>query len=243
MYNLAGSQLEEIWKSLLNYCLINPSNKLGMISVEIEEFNINNLLSSDFQQKVNEVYKNSNNETIENIAFTIFPEAYWNRNRHRAEFYKRYLDVYPRIKKKFPRNCYGMYFHRLIAFNDGQFVVNQLEEIIGAYNNGEGNHRFSALQATIYNPIEDIKHIRMRRCGFPCLQQVSFNVKDGLEVFALYPTQAIFEKALGNYLGLLQLGNFMGHEMQLKFKKLSVIIYNPILNINKSELTEILKLI
>jgi len=41
---------------------------------------------------------------------------------------------------------------------------------------------------------------------------------------AFYATQQVFNKAYGNYLGLCRLGNFMAHEMDLKFSRMNCFI-------------------
>ena len=85
------------------------------------------------------------------------------------------------------------------------------------------------MELGVYNPILDNKYDRYGK--FPCLQQVAFNAmgpkgKDGLGVVALYPTQNIFKKAYGNYLGIGQLGTFMAHEMGLELKKVIIVFFS-----------------
>lgn len=147
------------------------------------------------------------------VANTIFPNSLWNPRADRDQFYERYLKIMPRVLRD-PRNRYGVYFQRMIAFgHDANYGggVNQLEHIIQTWNGG--NHRRSALQAAIFDPRKDHTDQRMR--GFPCLQQVAFAPQgsNGLEVTGFYATQYIFERAYGNYLGLCWLGHFVAHEM------------------------------
>jgi hypothetical protein len=159
------------------------------------------------------------------VANTIFPISIWNPNRHRQELYERYRAIWPRVKKcRSNRN--GVYFQRLIAFPDfGPGEKNQLEYIINTYMGG--NHRHSALQASIYAPAIDATNQRQR--GFPCLQQVAFCVKDGgVTVTGFYPTQYIFEKAYGNYLGLCQLGTFIAHEIGVSLEGIRCFVNHPV---------------
>ena len=97
--------------------------------------------------------------------------------------------------------------------------VNQLQRILEIWENAEqkGRHpRHSALQATIFDPAKD--HHGAALCGFPCLQQVSFNYHDNfLTIGAYYPTQYLFDRGYGNYLGLCHLGQFMAKQMSLTF--------------------------
>ena len=158
------------------------------------------------------------------VANTIFPVSLWNPEISRKHLYERYLKVFPRVRKH-TRNRYGVYFQRLISFGYDKKTqkrgVNQLEHIINTWECG--NHRKSALQASLCDPCKDHTHQRQR--GFPCLQQVAFaNIgKNNLQVTGFYATQYIFERAYGNYLGLCRLGHFMAHEMGLKLSKVICI--------------------
>jgi hypothetical protein len=83
--------------------------------------------------------------------------------------------------------------------------------------------RASMFQAAIFDPGRD--HSKSAQLGFPCLHSLSFVPCDGgLIVNAFYPTQQIFEKAYGNYLGLCRLGAFMASQMGLEMRQLSCFI-------------------
>ncbi len=152
----------------------------------------------------------------ETVASTIFPKSLWNPVNGREVLYENYLRVFNKKIKKYRRNRDGQYFHRLISYNNSNSSVNQLEHIIKTWL--RGNHRRSALQAGIFNPHTD--HTNRPFLQFPCIQQIAFtplgsNGRNGLTVSALIPNQYIFERAYGNYLGLIRLGQFMAHEMGL----------------------------
>ncbi|MDE2824071.1 MAG: thymidylate synthase [Chloroflexota bacterium] len=157
------------------------------------------------------------------VANTIFPISLWNPRADRQQLYDRYLRIMPRVLK-YPRNRYGVYFQRLIAFgHDTTYEggVNQLEHIIQTWHGG--NHRKSALQAAIFDPRKD--HTNQPVRGFPCLQQVAFAPQgsDGLSLTGFYATQYIFERAYGNYLGLCRLGRFMAQEMGRQLTQVSCV--------------------
>lgn len=155
---------------------------------------------------------------IGTVANTIFPSSLWNVSRNRQDLYDRYNRILPRLKK-YPRNKYGLYFERLIAFGDAK--TNQLEHIINTYC--RKNHRKSALQATLFMPTRDLTHQRQR--GFPCLQHVAFTPigKGELEVTGFYASQYIFDRAYGNYLGLCHLGKFVAHETGLDLVRMTCV--------------------
>jgi thymidylate synthase len=168
------------------------------------------------------------------VANTIFPKSLWNPKSERALLYKRYMKhAWPRVKKCHANNR-GTYFQRLIAFENGEKPVNQLEHILATWH--KGNHRHSALQLSVFDPRHD--HTDCRQMGFPCLHQVSFtplgaNGCDGLAVTGFYATQHIFEKAYGNYLGLWRLGQFVAHEMDLQLVRMTCIAASARLGIDE----------
>ena len=170
------------------------------------------------------------------VANTIFPSGMWNPEAGREELFDRYLKIMPRLRKH-KGNRYGLYFQRLIAFgcdNNGECGVNQLEHILSTWN--RGNHRGTALQASLFDPSKDHTHQRQR--GFPCLQQVSFapTSTGALSVTGFYATQYIFERSYGNYLGLCRLGQFMAHEMGLILERVICIATPAKLDCSKSRL-------
>ena len=156
------------------------------------------------------------------VANTIFPSM-WNPNAERQELYDRYRRILPNLRKD-RRNRYGLYFQRLISYgagSDGNGGVNQLEHIIQTWH--KGNHRRTALQAGLFDPLKD--HTDQPVRGFPCLQQVSFArcSDEGLSITGYYATQYVVERAYGNYLGLCRLGRFMAHEMGLRLQQMTCI--------------------
>ena len=146
----------------------------------------------------------------------------WNPNADCSKLFARFDKAWPRIKKC-SQNRRGSYFFRMTNFRgtEEEKPINQLKHVISTYNSG--NHRRSALIATIFDPALD--HKNNRQLGFPCLQQVSFSPdgNGGLVVTGTYTTQFLFDRAYGNYLGLCRLGEFMAKEMGLKFVQMNCI--------------------
>ncbi|MGH9352993.1 MAG: thymidylate synthase [Terriglobia bacterium] len=167
-----------------------------------------------------------NGQSCRTIASTIFPSSLWSPGIEddAQRLYDRYDRVWPVVSKCRP-NSKGVYFRRLTAFSPAGSAndlapVNQLKHIIETYK--QGNHRHSALQASIFDPTRDHTHSRQR--GFPCLQQVAFGVSDGtLEVTGFYALQHHVPKAYGNYLGLCWLGRFMAKQMGLRLSQVTCI--------------------
>lgn len=168
---------------------------------------------------VDKVLANRRTPSTGATANTIFP-SFWNPERPRQELYERYKRLLPKLRKE-PRNRYGIYFARLIDFNVEGRRLNQLEHIIATYLSG--NHRKSALQASILNPLQDLTN--QRRRDFPCLQQVSFSPDPvlGLSLTGYYATQYVGSRGYGNYLGLTRLGRFVAKEIGVPLRRITCV--------------------
>lgn len=163
------------------------------------------------QALIDEALRDHHLYSTNTVANTMFPRTMWNQAAPRTRLYERYEKAYPLIKKAAKQNMYGTYFHRLIAYKSSKGVVNQLEHIITTYQGG--NHRRSALQASVFDPAQD--HTNQPRRGFPCMQQISFALigDTDLHVNGFYATEYLFDKAYGNYLGLRDIGTFVAKEL------------------------------
>jgi thymidylate synthase len=168
-----------------------------------------------------------NTQSCRTVASTIFPNSLWTPDADDSadQLYARYEKLWPTIKKC-PANRNGVYFRRLTAYRpkyERQEAppVNQLKHVIDTYRSG--NHRHSALQASIFDPTRD--HVHSPRRGFPCLQQVSFGAspEGTLDVTGFYALQHHVPKAYGNYLGLCWLGRYMARQMDLRLTQVTCI--------------------
>ena len=161
---------------------------------------------------------------VEDVAFTIFPQRTWEMSRgERRRLFALYISTFPRWQAMNRKaNGRGMYFERMVKYGRGPCDGNQLEWILSQFKSRKGVRR-SMLQATTFDPGRD--HVRNAQLAFPCLQQVSFEpTRAGLVTNAFYATQQIFDKAYGNYLGLVQLGAFMAREMGMPPARLNVMV-------------------
>src|SRR5450755_2247571 len=120
------------------------------------------------RQALDRTLLRNNQFLCETVANTIFPQSLWNSTEGREQLFRRYKNLLPQMRKLEVRNKYGLYFERLVAF--GPQEVNQLDHIIRTYCSG--NHRRSALQASVFDPSVD--HTNQRQRGFPCMQQIAF---------------------------------------------------------------------
>jgi len=176
---------------------------------------------SAIRSKLDAALKKRGKNSCATVAGTLFPRSMWNPaiDKDAEALYARYERAWPGIAKC-PANRNGVYFRRLTSYRADKSTappINQLQFITETYN--EGNHRKSALQASILDPSRD--HTNNRQKGFPCLQQVSFTpLEHGrLSITGFYATQYQFEKAYGNYLGLYWLGLFMAKQLGLQLSQ------------------------
>ncbi len=227
---ITGNNLSNVWLEVFSTLYLNPPHEISPLIVQINVSNETNEIKG-VREKL-DAFLNKG-EDCHTVANTIFPISLWNKNLERNILFERYKKIWPQIKRFRPNyhgsylpNNKGTYFQRMIDYNSLKDTepFNQLEHIITTWNNG--NHLRSALQASIFDPRTDHNHSRRRE--FPCLQQLAFNPLgkngcNGLEIIAFYANQTIVEKAYGNYLGLLNLGKFMAHEMKLNLAKITCV--------------------
>jgi hypothetical protein len=164
-------------------------------------------------------------KNIENVAFTIFPQKYWEMCDGDSDaLFAMYIDAFQRIKEFNPRNnARGSYFQRLVDFDNTGKGWNQLKWILSEYRRNP-SARKSKWQATTFDPARD--HSSTAQLEFPCLQQVSFTFagNDGLILNAFYATQQLCHKGYGNYLGLSRLGAFMASQMERRLERVNVFV-------------------
>lgn len=184
-------------------------------------------------------------------GMTIFPYDLWQRRGRPSweEFHPLCVQrFYPRLKARDSRNRLGTYFERMMNFTgqrggEGK-IVDQLGFIIDLLKKGRRWPRQSALQLSCFDPAKD--HTGQPVRGFPCLQQVGLS-HDGdkrIAVHAFYPTQYIFDRAYGNYVGLCHLGAYIAHQTGLRFARFNCYIGEPHLgDVTKRDVAELAKVV
>lgn len=115
-------------------------------------------------------------------------------------------------------------------YRDAEERTNQLERLIKLYTLGKdrgSRPRVSALQVAIFDPQRD--QTGAVRSIFPCLQQISiaYDDENGFSLCAFYPSQYIFDRGYGNYLGLAHLGEFIAEATGMEFRRLTCLVDSP----------------
>ena len=189
--------------------------------------------------------------TVAVSGMTIFPFGLWLRRGRPPwqEFHALCVNrFFPRLKACDARNRLGTYFERMMSFSGQRAnqhkVVDQLGFIINLLQKSQKWPRQSALQMSCFDPAKD--HTGQPVRGFPCLQQVGLS-HDGdmrIAVHAFYPTQYIFDRGYGNYLGLCHLGSYIAHQTGLQFARLNCYIGEPHLgDVNKRDVADLAKIV
>ena len=223
---VSDDNLSRAWARVLLDILDGAGTEVSPLVLSLTGFNDHGMVSEDLnvRQSLDRLLKVKGRLDIESVAFTVFPQRIWEVSRgDRMRLFSLYRETFPRWQALNKRaNSRGMYFERLIMYGRGPCDGNQLEWILRQYSSRNGVRR-SLLQATTFDPGRD--HVTSAQLGFPCLQHVSFvPTRAGLVVNAFYATQQIFDKAYGNYLGLVQLGVFMAQEMRMRLARLNVTV-------------------
>jgi len=212
MPEITDESLSRAWLRAIALVNKRPRKEVSTLIVNLENLQDGKAIEEDStRHRLDQSLENHGKFSVSTVAATIFPVSLRKHGQSRAEFFDRYLRLWPRINS-IRQNRRGTYFQRLIAYPEpGDHAFNQLDFVISAYSGG--TKRRSALQCAILAPAKDLHATPLQ--GFPCMQQIAFlpEGKHGLRISALYPMHYLCERAYGNYLGLVNLGRFMGEEM------------------------------
>ncbi len=231
--NLSGA-----WCTTLNHILNHKGIEITPLLISITDFGE----SSDVRETLDAHLKASGMATIQTVSETIFPQSLYQLcNYDRKDLYNTYLEILPRIKAIDKlSNGRGTYFERLIAYDGETAKINQLENIILSLNSN--NNRRSKLQASVFNPSKD--HSEGFYQKFPCLQHVTFYKSEngGLILNGFYAVQYLYQRAYGNWLGLINLGKFVAKELGLEFERFNCYMgVEKLDEINKIEAKSLLE--
>lgn len=235
------TNISTAWIRVLKYIIDNPGKEICPLVLSITDFEEN----QDIRKKLDNSLNSKNLATIQTVSETIFPKSlYLYCKQDREVLYNEYSKNLVRIKKIDPSNKNGTYFGRLIEFDGVDRKINQLEIIISSLQEDSKVKRRSKLQASIFNP--EIDHTNAMYQGFPCLQHVTFykTKSNGLVLTSFYAIQHLYRRAYGNWLGLINLGEFVAKEANLKFERFNCHIgVEQLDRLTKKEADELLKIL
>ena len=217
--------ISQAWARLLLSVLDNAGTEITPLTLTATGITPNAVTEcTQLKSAIDDVLTDLGLLSVENVAFTIFPNRLWHIvGGDRKAFYEVYKRAFPHYQSQHPdANGRGLYFERLISYEDQSPTSNQLEWIISQRNSRDGVRR-SMYQASIFDPRRD--HTAAAQLGFPCLQHVSFvPTSTELTINAFYATQQLLNKAYGNYLGLARLGGFIATHFGIEEVRLNVFV-------------------
>lgn len=215
------TNVSEAWCRTLEHIIECPGNEITPLVISLTEFNE----TPGFRSILDDHLQKNNKAKVHTVAETIFPESLYVLNGYdRHKFYQAFFDILPRIKGiDASSNGRGTYFERLIAFDGQDGKINQLEMIITSLQDRTIKRR-SKLQASIFDPTKDHSDGPYQR--FPCLQHVTFyRTPNGkLILNSFYAIQYLYERAYGNWLGLINLGKFVASEIGTELERFTCFI-------------------
>lgn len=209
--------LSQSWIFILRRITENSGTEISPLILTITDFND----PGNIRKCLNEHLNLHGLQSVETVSETIFPESLYEYVKYdREALYNAYRHNFPRIRKIDNGNRNGTYFERMIAFNND---INQLEIIISSLIRSTVKRR-SKLQASIFDPTKD--HTNKPFQGFPCLQHVTFYKSEngGLILNSFYAVQYLYRRAYGNWLKLINLGNFVAREAGLELERFNCFI-------------------
>jgi len=186
-------------------------------------------------------------QPVETVANTIFPADLAARSRDHAHLVSRYLAMYETVRKLSPKNRWGTYFGRLIAYpstrhKDG---FDQLAAVISwlrkesAYKGGKTARYETMLAHPLDAETTDSGLSSAATCSVPvqrpgtdtgamatpCLSHCSFQFdRTGIvHALATYRSHYMTERAYGNYLGLGRLLGYVSTQSGLRPGTLTVV--------------------
>lgn len=219
-FMIEDAVLSAAWCKAVQFILDNPGIEISPLVLTLTEFEESERARTVLDSSLEE----NQMDSIRIVSETIFPSSLYSfcgENRHRL--YEEYNDIMPRLKGIDARNNRGTYFERLIAFDSGNQKINQLEIIISSLLSPSTIRR-SKLQASIFDPTKDHTNGPYQR--FPCLQHVTFHKTEngGLILNSFYALQYLYQRAYGNWLGLINLGKFIAQESNLRLDRVNCFV-------------------
>ena len=195
-----GTNVAEAWCAVGDFVVNNGPiyNALVEISHPCE-------LKNEWLEKLDPAQVSRGADPIGDVANTIFPPLGRSEIVDPKEFINHYTAVYLR-GQRLPRNrnSWGTYFLRLVDFGDSH--TDQLWDVIRALS----DWRTRAGSALVLH-LSSANIDKPRRIGAPCWQFAEFLWRDDgvVDLVAVYRNHDYFAKALGNFVGLGRMLQFV----------------------------------
>lgn len=222
---IAGASATDVWLDAVHFLHEETSGKTVNFNVafEADGANADNVIDA-LDSVIADRCDGDDPYLVATVANTIFPQGLYqpHAGKHaRQHLYEMNELTMPFTKKRKSNGEKDTYFNRLVAYPgpNGE-PVNQLENTIerivsqratvatksSAYEIGVSTSTDADLR--VFAPGKDAGIM-----SFPCLSHLSFTLVDDLvHLSALYRNQHFMSRALGNYIGLARLVEFVANE-------------------------------
>lgn len=214
-YLIKSNNCLTAWRDVCQYILTNGDGFNMLVQIE-------NPLSYSPEQ-LTEITNSAviSATAVSNVINTIFPAKLRSRNLNLSnqQFYDKHEQIYLKGKKVHRKNRsrWGTYFLRFTKFGTGS--KNQLQPIIDGINNRANNQKACYIMHVSSIDLDN----NTRVIGNPCLQYVQFGVyNNALHLSAVYRNHDFLTKALGNYIGLSKLLEFVCSETNSRIGTVTV---------------------
>jgi thymidylate synthase len=203
----SGMDVVDAWKKASKLVLKAPEHRIRNLVVEIEN-------PTKFERpwlKKFDPKSVGSTDRLSVVVKVLFPFTGKKNSETREEFYARWnSSLEENRKKKRLRAPWGTYFGRLTNFGSEK---NQLESMIHALSTWGMRPEAALVAHTSAPTLDTIKPI-----GSPCLQYVEilWGRDDVIDLVAVYRNHDFLKKALGNYIGLGRLLEFISSESNKK---------------------------
>jgi hypothetical protein len=198
---VSGANAVDAWKQAAKL-ILNGSGELHNLSVTVDA---PLALPHDAVSKFSPRSVVLTADDVLEVANTIFPSSLSRRAASRDELYLRYLSIMDRMRsRRGGFRTWGTYFERLVCF--GSAKVNQLDRVIVKLNAWPIASKTGLVFHTS-SPETDAPRTR----GGPCWHygELLCHKNGVIDLYAVYRNQDYFNKALGNFVGLGDLLNFI----------------------------------
>jgi thymidylate synthase len=233
VHHINNDNFQLAWAEAIEYLNINHWECWNLV-VQIKN---PNQIDVPLHRLVNEYTKEKGLLSPKDVAYTIFPYNLYKGRGSASELYRKYDRLYEWSRHR-AHSGWGTYFRRMVHYESGKEVVNQLDNIINAINNRENTMR-AAYTIVIEKPGTET----IRRMGAPCLNYIAVQIQPGepskLGLLCTYRNHDFLNRAYGNYWGLCLLLCFLAEETGMAPSFLTCISSHAYVENRRTELLQL----
>jgi hypothetical protein len=147
--------ISHAWAKAVLHILDHAGSEVSPLILSVDGFGSNGTIPEvePIRIELDNLLRTKGVRSIDDVAFTIFPQRLWKLARgNRQKLFRYYGDAFPRYQAMNPRdNRRGLYFERMTSYGRGPCNGNQIEWILSQYEGRQGVRR-SMFQASVFDP-------------------------------------------------------------------------------------------